>query len=334
MKVSPVQTFLVMGLALLLAACNSPVAKPVRKSPKVTVAPVEKKPVKITEQYPCQIRAHHHVEIRAAESGYLESIKVKDRQTVQKGDVLFLINYKKLFDDKSSAPPSDVEKARVNIEAANLAKGAAPILAPFDGVVDRISLHEGTVVQKGEVLTTLSDNSVVWAYFHVAEARYLDFREANVDHHKEDLTIELMTTSGKKFDHPGKFGAIGADFNSSTGTIPFRADFPNPEHVLRHGQTGMLLISRIESDAIVVPLKATLEVNHKRYVFIVDKENVARQREIIVQNEVEEGLVIKSGVTEGDTIVIEGIRMIRDGEKVDVENAAAPQKLASSHQAP
>ena len=158
----------------------------------------------------------------------------------------------------------------------------ATVKAPFDGIVDRLHHQQGSLVQEGEILTTLSDNSVMWVYFNVPEARYLEYM-ANLKQHKEDLKIELMLANGNKFDQLGKIGAIEADFNNENGNIPFRADFPNPDRLLRHGQTGTVLISRVQNDAIVIPQRATFEVLQKRYVYVVDKDDVAHQREIAIR---------------------------------------------------
>ena len=79
------------------------------------------------------------------------------------------------------------------------------------------------------------------------------------------------------------------------GNIAFRADFPNPDRLLRHGQTGTVLISQVLNDAIVIPQRATLEVLDKRYVYVVDKDDVAHRREIVIQNEVEDQFVVRTG---------------------------------------
>ena len=185
-------------------------------------------------------------------------------------------------------------KAQAKADLATAELNFATVKAPFDGIVDRLHHQQGSLVEEGEILTTLSDNSVMWVYFNVPEARYLEYM-ADLNQHKEDLKIELMLANGNKFDQIGKIGAIEADFNNENGNIPFRADFPNPDRLLRHGQTGTMLISRVQNDAIVIPQRATFEVLQKRYVYVVDKDDVAHQREIVIQNELEDLFVIKKG---------------------------------------
>jgi len=230
-----------------------------------------------------------------------------------------------------------MRRAEAKADLAKAELGFATIKAPFDGIVDRLQYQQGSLVQEGDILTTMSDNSVMWVYFNVPEARYLEYM-ANLQQHKQDMKIELVLANGKTFDQAGKMvwdgtswtaGAIEADFNNENGNIPFRADFPNPDRLLRHGQTGTILISRVQNDAIVIPQRATFEVLQKRYVYVLDKDNVAHQREISIQNELDDLFVLEKGLSVDDKIVLEGIRQVRDGDKVEYENRK-PEQVVSN----
>jgi membrane fusion protein (multidrug efflux system) len=181
-------------------------------------------------------------------------------------------------------------------------------------------LHEqlGSLIDEGDVLTTLSDNSVMWVYFNVPEAQYLAYM-ASSEQEKQNQKIELVLANGEKFPQPGKIGAIEAKFNNETGNIAFRADFPNPDGLLRHGQTGTILIHRPLRDAMVIPQRATFEILAKRYVFVVDEQNVVHQREIHIQHVLDDIYVIDSGIDVSDKIVLEGIQQVRDGDTVEFE---------------
>ena len=156
-------------------------------------------------------------------------------------------NTKKLSEDKVVSQnevallEAKLAKAQAKAKLAEAELNFATVKAPFDGIVDRLHQQQGSLVQEGDILTTLSDNSVMWVYFNVPEARYLEYM-ADLNQDKEDLKIELVLANGNKFQQLGKIGAIEADFNNETGNIPFRADFPNPDRLLRHGQTGTVLI--------------------------------------------------------------------------------------------
>jgi len=165
----------------------------------------------------------------------------------------------------------------------------------------------------------------MWVYFNVPEAGYLEYKNSS-DREKKEQRIELRLANGSKFTNrstgkviAGEIGAIGAKLNNETGTGMFRADFENPEGLLRHGMTGTILIHKVAKNAIVIPQRATFEVLDKRYVFVVDSDGKVRQREIFVQNELEDIYVIKSGLGVSDRFVVEGIRQVRDGERCESE---------------
>ena len=187
----------------------------------------------------------------------------------------------------------------------------ASVKAPFDGIIDRLKTQQGSLVKEGDMLTTLSDNSVMWVYFNVPEKRYLEYM-AETGQNKQSRDIHLKLANQSMFPHIGKIdpahqiGAIEANFNNENGNIAFRADFPNPDRLLRHGQTGTVLIDRPLKGAIVIPQRATFEILDKRYVYVVDKDDVAHQREIKVDHELDDIFVIEKGLDVKDKIVLEG----------------------------
>ena len=219
-------------------------------------------------------------------------------------------------------------KAKAKAKLAEAELNFTTVRAPFDGIVDRLHEQQGSLIKEGDILTTLSDNSVMWVYFNVPEARYLEYM-AGLGQDKEDRKIELVLANGSKFPQTGKIGAIEAKFNNETGNIPFRADFPNPDRLLRHGQTGNVLIHRTLKNAIVIPQRATFEILDKRYVYVVGKDDVVHQREIVIQHEMDDIFVIKKGLDVNDRIVLEGVRQVRDGEKVEYEFRKPEEALAN-----
>jgi membrane fusion protein (multidrug efflux system) len=358
MKFSPVHAFFLASVCLSLPACNTHKEEHHHEAHKIMATMPQSKAVTLTQQYVCQIHSQRHIKVRALEMGYLEAVPIKEGQTLKQNDLMFSVrpilyqakldaenaearlaqlefNYtKKLFEDKVVSQnevlllEAKLKKATAKAELAAAELDFATVKAPFDGIVDRLHHQQGSLVQEGEILTTLSDNSVMWVYFNVPEARYLEYM-TELSANKADLKVELELADHTRFEHVGKIGAIEADFNNVTGTVPFRADFPNPDRLLRHGQTGTVLISRVQPDAIVIPQRAVFEVLSKQYVYVVDGDNVAHQREIVVQNELEDLYVIKSGVGVEDKIVLEGGRQIRDGDTVEYEERQPEQVVAN-----
>ncbi len=203
-------------------------------------------------------------------------------------------------------------------DLANAELDFTNVKAPFDGIVDRLHEREGSLIKDGDTLTTLSDNSVMWAYFDVPEERYLEYMAARKQHQEEEK-IELELANHDRFPQPGKIGAIDPRFKDDTANIPFRADFPNPDGLLRDGQSGTILMHRKVHDATVIPMLATYEIKDERYVYVVDEDDVVHRREIVIENEMDDIFVIKKGVGVGDRIVLEGIQEVRDGDKVESE---------------
>ena len=121
------------------------------------------------------------------------------------------------------------------------------------------------------------------------------------------------------FPYIGVIQTIEADFDNETGNIDFRATFPNPDALLRHGETGNIQMTVPFKDAIIIPQKATFEILEKKYVFVVGKDNVVRQREINIASEMPDLYVIKSGLNENEKIMLEGIRKVKDGDKIEFE---------------
>ncbi|HWG43282.1 MAG TPA: efflux RND transporter periplasmic adaptor subunit [Gemmataceae bacterium] len=362
MKVSPILLILLALISLSLPACDMHAEgkeQPHQEHHKILVTSPQAKYVIITRQYVCQIHSQRHINVRALQNGYLEEIPIKEGQAVKQGDVMFKIvptlyearldaelaearlaqlefnNTKKLFEDKVVSQnevlllQAKLAKAQAKAKLSAAELNFATVRAPFDGIIDRLREQHGSLIKEGDILTTLSDNSLMWVYFNVPEARYLEYM-AHRDENKEDPRIELVLANGSKFQHVGKIGAIEAKFNNETGNIPFRADFPNPNGLLRHGQTGNVLIHRTLNNAIVIPQRATFENLDKRYVYVVGKDDVVHQREIVIQNELDDIFVIKTGLDVNDKIVLEGVQQVHDGEKVEFE--FRPPEEALAHQ--
>jgi membrane fusion protein, multidrug efflux system len=336
-----------LGLLVTLSGCHEPEGHH-EEAHKIVVTSPLVKDVTTTQSYVCQIHSRRHIEVRALDGGYLQEIKVKEGQAVKEGDLMFKIlptlyqarldsevaeadlaqiefnNTKKLFEQRVVSPQevalaqAKLDKANAQVKLAQAELNFTDVKAPFNGIVDRLMEQQGSLIEERDILTTLSDNEVMWVYFNVPEKRYLEYK-TELDQDQAAMQIELMLANGQKFQQPGVIGAIEADFNNTTGNIAFRADFPNPTGILRYGQTGTILLKRVEKDAIVIPQRATFEILAKRYAFIVGDDGVVHQREIEVKNEMEDIYVMKEGINPGDKIILEGIRQVRDGEKVEFE---------------
>lgn len=341
------RSFMMLGLALTVIAytsCNHASEHEETHETKFLVTSPLKKDTSVTKEYVSQIRAIQHIELRALEQGYLQDIYVDEGQVVRKGQLMFRIlpllyrselekakaeakfaeieyqNTKSLA-DKNVVSPNELalakakyDKALAEMSLAQTHLGFTEIRAPFDGIMDRLQVRRGSLLEEGDLLTTLSDNSKMWVYFNVPEAEYLDYK-TNVT--KENLTkVGLKMANQQLFEYSGVVETIEADFNNETGNIAFRATFPNPKTLLRHGETGNIQMTIPLKNALIIPQKATFEILEKKYVFVVDKDNVVHQKEITIAAELPDLYIIKDGVKEGEKIMLEGIRKVRDNDKI------------------
>jgi membrane fusion protein (multidrug efflux system) len=190
----------------------------------------------------------------------------------------------------------------------------------------RFFARKGSFIEEGDLLTTLSDNSTMWVYFNVSEAEYLQFKSDRSD--PKIIPVRLQMANGDVFDQVGRIETVEADFNNETGTIAFRAAFPNPDGLLRHGQTGKVLITKSLKDVLIIPQKATFEVLDKKFVFVVDEEDVVHARSIVVAEELPQLYVLESGLHDSDRILLDGLRKVREGSVVETLFEAPGQVLA------
>lgn len=333
-----------MGLCTFvsLTSCQSQKEEKEVAAKLLATSPL-RKDTTVIKDYVSQIRSIQHIEIRALEKGYLQKIYVDEGQFVKKGQMMFQImpmmykaelqkvqaeanfaeieyrNTKSLADsnvvskNELAMSRAKFDKAKAELSLAQVRLGFTEIRAPFDGIMDRFQVRLGSLVDEGDLLTTLSDNSKIWVYFNVPEAEYLNYKTSVQD---SKMKVNLLMANNELFDYPGVVETIEADFNNETGNIAFRATFPNPKGLLRHGETGNIQMVVPFKNTLIIPQKATFEVLEKRYVFVIGKNNVVRQREITVASEMPDLYVIKKGLSENDRILLEGIRRVKDGDKI------------------
>jgi membrane fusion protein (multidrug efflux system) len=321
-----------------------------------TVTNPIRKDTSTTREYVCQIHAIQHIELRALESGYLEAIYVDEGKTVKKGQLMFQIlpiqykaefqkaqaevNYAqieyqnaKMLSDSNVVSPvqlalekAKLEKSKAELELARVHLSFTEIKAPFDGLMDHFYVRLGSLLNDGDLLTTLSDISTLWVYFNVPEAEYLSYKKGMK---KGDmLTVKLRTADHEMFNQIGIVKTIEADFNNKTGNIAFRATFPNPDGLLRHGETGNVVVTAPLKNALIIPQKATFEVLDHKYVYVVDKDNLLKTRRVIIETEIPDLYVIKEGLSEKDKILLEGIRKVKEGDKISYKYNDPKQVIA------
>ena len=335
--------FISLCATLYATSCESKKEEKEEEVDYLVTSPLQRDTL-VTKEYVAQIHAISHIELRALEKGYLQKIYVDEGQSVKQGQLMFQImpmiyeaetqkaqaeanfaeieykNTKSLADsnvvskNELALGKAKLDKAKAELGLAKAHLGFTQIRAPFNGIMDHFQGRLGSLVNEGDLLTTLSDNSKMWVYYNVPEAEYLDYKTKIIK--DGALKVELQMANNKLFDYPGLVETIEADFNNETGNIAFRATFPNPKGLLRHGETGNILVKLPLKNALIIPQKATFEVLEKKYVYVLDKNNVIRSREITIEAELPNIFVVKSGLTKDDKILLEGLRQVKENEKI------------------
>jgi membrane fusion protein (multidrug efflux system) len=337
--------FMLLSLSALLfhTSCESKKEAKEEETEFLVTSPLQKDTL-ITKEYVGQVHAISHIEVRALEKGYLQKIFVDEGQLVKKGQLMFQImptmyqaelqkaqaeasfaqieyqNTKKLASSNIVSPnelamaQAKLNKAKAEVSLARVHLGFTQIRAPFDGIMDHFEVRLGSLVDEGELMTTLSDNRQMWVYFNVPESEYLDYKTTQQSSNMQK--VKLVMANQQVFDYPGIVETIEADFNNETGNIAFRATFPNPKGLLRHGSTGNIRMEVPMRNALLIPQKTTFEVLDKKYVYVLDKQNVLHSREITVVAELPHIYVVQKGLKEGDKILLEGLRLVKENEKI------------------
>jgi membrane fusion protein (multidrug efflux system) len=342
------RTVMFMGL-LALAYLSSCTAQKEKKEEVIrfTVTSPLRMDTSFTKEYVSQIRSVRNIELRAQEKGYLQNIYVDEGQFVKAGQILFRVmpklyeaellkaraeakaaeielqNAKTLADknivskNEQAMAQAKLDQANAEIALAKLHLSFTEIRAPFDGTIDRIPQKQGSLIDEGELLTSLSDNSQMFAYFNVSEPEYLEY-QTNAKN-RANTKVSLLLANGHTLPYTGEIELIESEFNNETGNIAFRARFPNPEKLLRNGETGKVLMTVPARNALIIPQKATYEIQDKKYVFVVDKNNIVRSRNITITGEMPDLYVIESGLSDNDKVLLEGVQKVKDDDKIKYE---------------
>ncbi len=347
--------FVLVVFSLIGAACNSKkeTKKEIGKYTATTPLIVD---TSFSKEYVAEIQSVQNIEIRAKVKGFIESINVDEGQRVKSGQVLFTIRPKE-YEAELIKARAEVKKAEVDAQNAKnlsekniiskselalaLAKleqtkadeslaamyvSYTKVTAPFEGLIDRLKFKQGSLIDEGTLLTTLSNNKSMYAYFNVSENEYLDYKSQNSK--DKNNTVSLLLANGQAHKYKGKIETIQGEFDRNTGSIAFRAIFPNPDALLKHGETGRVQMNVDLKNAMIIPQKATFELQDKVYVYVVDKNNIIKSRNVKIKQRLNNLFVIESGLSEQDVFIVEGIQSLKDDDKV--ETTLLPARTAVS----
>jgi len=340
-----------LAALLIVASCGKKEEQAPAPGPMpFPVQTVAKQDATVYEEYTANLEGRQNVEIRPKVSGFIQKIYVDEGQVVRKGQLLFKLETQTLNQDAAAAK-ANVTAAQVEVDrlkplvdrkiisnvqletakaklaqakatyssvAANINYGT--IVSPVDGVIGSLPYKEGTLASATSEmpLTTVSDSKVMRAYFSMNEKQMISFsREFKGSTLEEKIkntpAVSLRLVDGSTYEEKGRIATVSGLANAATGTSQLRAEFNNPQAILRSGGKGTVLLPITIKDAIEVPQNAVFDMQGKQMLYVVGKDNTVKSK--IVQVKTTSGLnfIIESGVEPGEVIVVEGTSKLKDG---------------------
>ncbi len=260
----------------------------------------------------------------AAKGSELEVERVKllvDKKVISKSELE--VAKAKLNGDKAN-----IEEAKAEVQSAKNHIAYTFIRAPFAGVLNRIPLKAGSLIDEGTLLTSLSDISSMFAYFSFPETEYLQYeRTKNTSPDKGNNEVKLALSDGSEYAHVGEIETVDGQIEQTTGSIDFRARFPNPKKLLKHGATGRIYIDHKAEDVVLVPQQSVFNIQDRNYVFIVDANNKLHTKEFIPSTRLAHFYVVKEGLKAGDKILFEGAQNAREGMIIKPKQVSADKAM-------
>jgi len=233
------------------------------------------------------------------------------------------------------AAEANVLQAKALVESAQINLGYTVISAPVSGYIGRIPFKMGSLVgtTTPEPLTVLSEIRNVFAYFSLSENDFIGFKNrvagtTIADKISQLPPVELVLSDGSTYAQKGKVELVSGQFDDRTGTITFRAVFPNEEGLLRSGNTGKIRIPNVSPSVILIPQEATFELKDKVFVFALADSNRVESRPIPIAGRSGTHYLVESGVKPGDRIVYAGLDRLQEGTRIIPEPVASDSLIA------
>jgi membrane fusion protein (multidrug efflux system) len=246
-------------------------------------------------------------ELKAEELSLLNTRLLVDKNVISKNQLAISLAKLEGLVAKREEVLAQVKVAELKVDHSN-------IRAPFDGIVNRLPFKRGTLVDEGTLLTTLSDNHEVYAYFNVSEKQYLDFSaQDGVD---KAISVDLILANGKLYPKKGKVETIEGEFDKNTGNIAFRARFSNSSQLLRHGSSGKIHLPKKVMGYWAIPQKSVFEIQEKSYVFVKDVKGIVKMKSIVPELRIPHFYLVNEGFSSRDTLLIEGIQLVKQGQQI------------------
>ena len=242
-------------------------------------------------------------------------------------------NAQKLFENKVigdfelQSATNQYEQAKAGLSQAEASLASAKemlsycyVKSPAAGVVGTLPFKKGALVNTASVLTTVSNNSSMEVYFSLTEKDALMMAQAEGGQ-KAAMgampNVQLQLADGSIYAHEGKVTKMSGVIDPATGSLQVIAVFPNPERVLKSGGSGSIIIPKSNTSAIVIPQGCVSEIQNKKFVYTLGKDNKVKYTEIQVDPQTDgNNYIVTDGLKVGDKYVTNGITKLTDGMEI------------------
>lgn len=339
-------TCFALALLFMASACEQKkeAAQQQQSGPRpMPVVVIPSKTITTHNSYPARIEGTINSNVMAKVGGYITQVLVDEGQYVRQGQMLFKLETQSMTQEANAAKANiDAAQVRVNqllplvekdiissvelqTAKAQLAQAKAAyesiaasigytnIKSPINGYVGFIPYRNGTLVSPAspKPLTVVSQTDNVYAYFAMNEADYLDFLQnakgGSLDEKIKNFPpVKLKLSNGQIYSHDGRITTVTAQIDPATGTVSFRATFPNPQHLLANGSSGNILIPRTYENVAVVPELSSYEQQGRTMIYEVIGDTLAKPKVIEEYDRIDNNILVKAGILAGDKIIASG----------------------------
>jgi len=341
-----------MSLLLCITSCKNKqqetAADQIKSFPVATLSVQD---VELQSTYPAVLKGQEDIDIKSRVDGYIDAIYVDEGAIVKKGQVLFKINSPSsvqlienakanyntaqldverirplaekgiLSQVKLSAYENVLASAKATLNQAKATLSWATVTSPVNGVVGAIGFRQGSLATNTTVLTTVSNITNVVAYFSVNEKDLLtllkEFKGATqAEKIKNMPPVKLLLSDGSEYEASGRIETISGMVDATSGSVSFRALFPNKNGLLRSGSSAKVIIPSEHKGAIIIPQKATFAQQDKVLVFKCQGDSVVQKLISVKTTPDGQSYVVTEGLSVGDKIVTDGIATLANGQKI------------------
>lgn len=280
-------------------------------------------------QYETAVRSAKAAVSTATANLETQEITVVNKRELNKKNIIS--DYDLITTENSfKSAKAQLESANAQLISAEKNLSYTKVISPSDGIVGNIPFRVGSLVSSSSnsPLTTVSDISEMYVYFIITEKDWLELIRENGS--QEDVlatfpAVHLLLADGTLYPDSGKIETISGMIDQATGTVSVRATFPNTRHFLRSGGTGNVVIPYLNKNALVIPQKATFEIQNKKFVYVLLPDSTVKMTEIkTFQHDDGKNYIVTSGLNAGNRVVLDNANTLKDGQTIKV---MTPNKL-------